>query len=783
MKITLNTGSVALLLGGQVCVASFSHQTQEVAPRIGSLFNPATDAFSSLSILADKITAANNGDVIDLHDQGFRPNSTSAADLGTIIDSDKKNITIKNGYFCGAPELTWVDTGADNIYYADLGDFFTLSNGVVSETGASSLRCYLLDPAADAEPLFHQFPMWNSEFFLLNDTCEHENFISLDPNTDTVHTISGNNQTDDITGFTIAKTETLDIIKRYLDVIGYDPDKVGILFVAGQNRQASAALQTINPVYQTPGDPNTNLLSVTFTFQETNSVFYNNYFRFSFHGATSAAEGLEPGFFSLAYGENKVYYRPVATGNPTKACLPMASCLFDMQDADADFRLENCDLVGCRLVDQTGLIRTYRTGGTTKAYISKCRLTHAGESVRGWTSADNTEFYRALYSVHRYAGSGQLFDRCSFIGINSASAFLAGTPDHNEEPFTVQRCFFMMPLSAHGQCISIYSDSYQNAKIIGNIFVNNKSAITWQHSGNSAIPIPGNVTPYGCRIENNLFVRTRGFNTGGTVEAQSLNQIQAQATLTGIGATMPFYFRHNTLMADHRVVKDTDSNDLCRTININPYSYSGTGMDWTDSRFESNITGAFGGIQGASNSQAYTKSNCTMYRSWNPGTFNQRWYDQDFRMDIMRYRDIIQTPDDDVDKHYEQCIKPHFDYDTLTVTSGSPLATAAADGGPIGHRFAVTPPLNVIENLNWDFSYTYSPELVLPEFTTAQMLAYDPAGEGNTMTTTSSASPGNGFIAGWGYENIPASYWYGVSDIELLDTTIGTILGPIDFTP
>lgn len=655
--------------------------TSEVAPsQIGSTFDPASDTFETLSDLQALVDAATTGDTLDLSDRGFRADQYYDVSTGNgYVDVGAKNLTFEGGYFSGVAPLTWSETSpSSGIYEADL-DATLCSDYLETE-----VTNWLVDPHASASPQFHVFPelpiTYEPEFSL----CPDSSFDALarsyvsGKSAVTVHTTNGDNSpSGDITGFTIGNTYGwYDDWRDYLTSAG----NRSVLYVGSPNLPYSNAISSVvdSPIAKT----------IRVNFSQNGPRFSNSFRRFCFHG-TGTGVALAAGEYHIDPIGHKIYYRPVGTAPDDRVGIPSQGIIMRSASADS-IALRDCTIVGGNgdAVNPGAVLSTGSEVTLTRSVVDRVYSGIFGGSV-------NISDCKFTNAAKRFVSASGTIDRCMFYNSVASSAILMqGEP--SDGPYIIRRSLFRMPRSVHGQAVSLYQNSYQNAIIEGNVFHNCRQALTYQDNSNSGQW----VFDAGLIVFGNLFFTNKTYLDGNIVEP-NFNGFQVNAQTNGhVVGSIPVEMRYNTVLVDWSEIPYTDDRYRFAMVNLTD---STSNISLTS---ESNIFGAMVLLNLGEDDSREEFSNAYMLpqdrvQSGSGILIGENQYALFYNggSENSEHEDFLST------------YGTHYNTTTLQVASGSAISTAAADGAAIGHRFRRMPTLTELESMDYDWSYTFDPML------------------------------------------------------------------------
>ena len=315
----------------------------------------------------------------------------------------------------------------------------------------------------------------------------------------------------------------------------------------------------------------------------------------------------------------------------------------------SNLKMTDCHLHSCRL----GI-------SGARADLNECVVEHSSD--RGISVTDGSTVTRSVFrDIQNRSGV--------IIQTKNANA---GTPILQS---VVRDCYFNMPASAHGQPISLYRCSWQNAVIEHNIFDDCQRAISFQPNTSSS----GRRTTAGdLRIANNLIVYNDPVDSlPGGQSTISFNG--ATDEHLGSGTSQRVTFEYNTVVILEDVLDDPSSYTLW-TVDLQKLIHS-------DVRVEGNVSGIINASM-----QENEDGSLPHWRSGN-------------LMMLRRYGETYGEYDLPTPESVEDVLDPG----TLTMRSYG--SNSAADGGPVGIRWQAHPDPDELYSLGvrWADVYPASP--------------------------------------------------------------------------
>lgn len=449
--------------------------------------------------------------------------------------------------------------GSDELNSLFSGSSIVYSDGNSESTALSKGDVYSWNPTTkelDMNVLYYRNNtseefVYDKRSYNQQDAVEYPSFnvgdIITDSVTNETYTITEstleNVKFGQIYGFKITDSTFLSEFSNYVSDIGVN---YRIFDRSGAN--------TIGVSVPKTWDSNTGVL--LYDENITNTSYSGSYYEFSLIGnakiLNSFPSDLPCYTFDLQNG--KVLYKP-QNSNPTGAYIPnMPICLF----YGSGITFENMKFISGAYDGRPGTTPGFLRRNITvdQTNIINCEFRQNAYSIR-FTGSGKCNLVNTIFSdIYERAISGfvdgSTADGNMFAYIQSRSAIFASseprTPNTTPvEKTTFKNNFVYMPAAIHGQGLSLYIDSWQNADVRHNIFYNTLRAMSMQpQNGQEQIAGGGHL-----KIENNLIFadnflyplpggqRTIAFNGisdsflpdgGGTAEIKS-NTVYARESL------------------------------------------------------------------------------------------------------------------------------------------------------------------------------------------------------------------------------------------------------------
>ncbi len=505
---------------------------------VGSSFAPLTGTWETYATLQSELDAVADGGTLDLTGRGFAP--TSLSQTGTGFDlAAAKSVTVTGGFFSGAPyNLTWTDVG-NGAWEA------TIPTNIVDSLKIGNSNRHLVDFEAAVEVYAQQFPDYPANWPVTEfDHAANPSYFAHDASSNAILSNVVTDAGDKVVSFDITDAATIAATEAYLMDGSFGKS---ILWKLTPNVSGSMPLASVTQ----PGGTGTAISIVpesSFGGDYVEGDPKKDYFSFAFHGQSPA--DLGSGEFCMDAANSVVRYKPVTPGRPDFASVAsMVQCVDARTDAGTTSTFENCTFSNTAPSGTVGQIYTYLNDG--QLVVRNSRFDHGKESVRGNGKFYYCDFYRFSERTIGSAGPGLVVENCSFRagGCTNSAILTQGVLPGEENRIKIQRNYFSISKSTHGQGISLYKDSWQNALVKDNIFHNCKVGLTYQHNKEGASVTTGD--GYALAVENNLFFVDNVYTPDGLVNQPSLAQVVEQMETGHLDTLNPqVRFRHNTLMYD-----------------------------------------------------------------------------------------------------------------------------------------------------------------------------------------------------------------------------------------
>lgn len=608
--------------------------------------------FASLSSLEALISSATEGDTIDLEGKHYRPADMTEADSYDLGVAISKDITLSNGTISGTLDTTWTESTTAGIFYTDIP---TSTNSNVDYTDP---RVYIIDDAqTDAPYLQARRQDSRDEYKPYNGLSKSDIWYNMD-GTDGTRTMSGN----------FATSITADAsVKAEWDAY----------FSGGASGTTTMFLGLPNLV-STVENSSYNSSTGELTFSAPTDLDVVSYMHVIFSGLDPATY-LEPGEYCFRASESRIYYRPV-NGSAASARVPAMTKLFRTTVAQKTLTLDGCTLYGTMEGNDSsaGAISSAQLGADAGVFA-----TRNGTTMRHCASAisinkidlQDSNFYEFTRRFASGCQSGQALRNYFGNAANQSIIFFGFSS--TADPILVRDNMFNLPASTHGQAVSLYQDSWQNAEVDHNIFYNCQRALSFQPGGGS----DGDTSNVGSfEFTNNLYyvdeIRDDPVLSGQTGFAWNAGDAP---DLDGLGQVVEI--RNNTFVLSQDLYDNSATNNAQQTLR----------MSFSNSEFLPFFT--------ANNimptriiptAADYSASTETGHASLN----NAQWGTHPIN-EAFAQSDISSTGFSGV-----------FDLSTLTTTGA--WSTAASDGGAVGIRWNSVPAASDLATLGRTWASTYT---------------------------------------------------------------------------
>lgn len=600
------------------------------------------DDWSTWDELRDLILAAPDGSVLDLRGRGFRPAAIGEAP----ISNDGKSLTLMGGRLTGAWELDWVPH-AGGLFIANL-DLSWLNN---------DHRVYLIDEAQSVVPGLVQIPSPPEEFAAYRFGRTPSWWTIRDSNevNGVIHTDRGDNVIGGlITGITINDAAIRGEIAGVLGANGLAD--VVVMYHASSNYTTCDGIASWNHG------------SGRIQFTGTNAITYNGYMRFCLSGGTE----LEPGEYSFVPSANQVWYRP-RNGDPSSAELPVTKEILHLTGGTAVVQLIGVTLNGATLAPSgTAAL----VGGAISRLVARdCHFSTAQSGIYSLPVDLERCYFHQFDRFGVQTESGARIENVEIRDTARSSAILVmggeGAPADALPETVIRRCLISIPASVHGQCVSLYTCSWQNATIEENIFLNSRRAIAFQPN-----PVESLRRTSAGRfiVRNNLFVLADlpWGEVGGGQKLVAFNKDPDDH----LSLDQKVKFCHNSICINANVL----GGDL----------NAGAGVDISKLRrsevtVESNIVANVNAPPVSEGGPPHRRFGNLLWL--NPPGYGSAWGSSD-----------LPTPN-----HEGQL------FDSSLLLPRGIAATAASDNGPIGIRWARVPSMEEVGLLGVDWAEHFVP--------------------------------------------------------------------------
>ncbi|MAB72916.1 MAG: hypothetical protein CMJ54_10470 [Planctomycetaceae bacterium] len=527
--------------------------------------------FETFAVLRDLLNQTPAGATLDLDGRSF------AAVVGDTWVSSPAPITVTNGTIYGAIKLDWTSSGNENFVTAGLGDEIEIDFSAKVIDKFSSVTPTLAvwpDPPASVR----EYPTTlNDSWIVVRDHAGTMN--------GTVDTLGGVNASGyRITGFQITNPAILAQLRSALD--GIDVSKMVMFHHSMNNIVGVTRIESWSP--------STGVMVV----DSSESLEYSSYLSFILAGSESFIR--RPGDYAISVGQKEITYWPASGSDGTAAMYPILPVIWWDLGSNATV-FEDVDFIGGNM--RGGAPALYRWDGTQGTPIfRRCEFRSGGSGIRGSAEIYDCEFHQ-MVGRGAAVGDGAIIERSRFTGMEKSSAILvmAGQGVASDVPVRktiIRDNFFSLPLANHGQGISLYHCSWQNAIVEHNIFLDCQRAISFQNGGVLR------ETPGELRIENNLVIvddprgiadfgqQTVSFNSGSSTHLDERQKVFIRSNTIVGNPDVPGAGRWSIDLAYMQVETRRIENNFVASISACPESPDNNAQQHANNFFAQPLWGA-----------------------------------------------------------------------------------------------------------------------------------------------------------------------------------------------
>ena len=433
--------------------------------------------FLTLSDLEAAINGATEGDTIDLQGSHYRPADMAEADSYPLGVAVTKNITLTNGTISGTLDTTWTESATPGIFYTDIPSS-TNSNVTYDDP-----RVYLIDDAQTDAPYLQSRRQDTRDFY--------KPYNALSKN-DTWYDLSGVEGSRTLVGDNAVSITAGIGVKAQWDSY----------FAGGAAGTSTIFLGTPNLVSAVPNasyDSGTG----TLTFSKPTDLDVSSYMFVTFSGLDPDTF-LEPGEYCFRGGEGRIYYRPV-NGSAAEARVPAMTKLLRITTNQKTLTLDNCTVFGTlEGADSSAGVVSSSTSGATAGVLATrngTTMRHCAAAVIGCKiDLQDSTFDQFTKRGGSGVSSGQVLR--NYFGNSANQSPLYFGYSSTADPILVRDNIFNLPASAHGQPISLYKGSWQNATVDHNIFYNCQRILSFQPDSQTDLGDPTQIGSF--NFTNNL---------------------------------------------------------------------------------------------------------------------------------------------------------------------------------------------------------------------------------------------------------------------------------------
>jgi len=477
---------------------------------------------------------------------------------------------------------------------------------------------------------------------------------------------------------------------------------------------------------------------LTFTLQAGNTFkFATSGYCDIILGGILDASLLSAGQYAISPTDNLIFYKP-ADGNPNNALIPTCTKILQL-GANTTFSnfsiyggFEGGDAIGCQLYAPSVASLT----------LSSCMMKYGNQGIR-CNHLSIQDSVMDSYLDLGISATSITADNCAFMeSANRPFVFIQteAPPSANAAGLAaslIENCFFTEEYTTHGQALSLYKDSWQNAIVRNNIFYNCVRAFSAQHT-----EVGDRWSGDGLEFifENNLIYwdsdSVSSYSTGQTTVSMILDDTHLELE------DHKSYFRHNTVLLDSSLYSVANTENDC--------SIDTQQLGNSKCICESNITGTIRLIAAGD--------------SWN----NQdgQWQYRNAKFGIGgRYNALTGFGETDLSMAQATTLLNYTDNieNGFSVKSGSSWRTAASDSKTIGVRFNPMPTPAALASLVLNpigWSSTYVPQSI-PAF--SETLVFTPTASNDRVNEDDDFRP---------YGLVEATYTGGTSNQTVAHTNL-----------
>ena len=453
----------------------------------------------TLSELQDIIDAAGSGDTIDLQGAYFGAGPIGVHGTVQSIREHGKALKIKNAVLSGTCELDWVrDSSRPELLVgameSDLG--FETVTGLTNVTPANpgDPLGYLVNFGEGVRPRLavwppppenrREYPAAFSPNWIVIRGDGGDGVVNGIVETEAGPDVVGSR----ITGFQILDAGERQRISEALD--GLDVTQLSLLYRAGANQVVNVRIASWNSA--------SGRLSIV---SEDKASKYTGYLQLAFTGSDRFI--TEEGQYVLDLDRKRVVVQLPGDGIDVR--MAAVSNIWSAASS-AELEFENVDFIGtnansgapCHFIKSPG------GAGEKRAVFRDCRFEMGYHGVRGSVNLFECRFEQ-FRKYDATVTDGVIAERNFFGSCERAECLTVMCPSNQGDQLPVRRSvvrdnFFTNPITNHGQGLSLYSNSWQNAVVDHNLFLDFNRAFSLQ-----AKP-PYRVTPGSFEFINNLIV-------------------------------------------------------------------------------------------------------------------------------------------------------------------------------------------------------------------------------------------------------------------------------------
>ena len=623
--------------------------------------------WESLGDLQLLVNATASGGTIDLEGRFFGAGALDSAGLTQFVRDHGKDLVIKNGLISGTRLVQWTrDPEQPQLLLGTLPSEseFSMLTGLsgASEASPGDAISPLLDFKRQDQPRLAVWPSppeerldfpasYNPNWIILrHETTGENNGI--------IETVDGNDVVGSrVTGFQITNPVQRSRVAEALE--GVDPSFLILIYRTGAN--------IVKETRVSSWDPNSG--KVEFAGE---GLRLSAFFQFAFTGSKKFI--TEDGQYALDLKRKQIAYQSTGDGTDVRIAA-LANLWLTPQVGGVEF--QGVTFVGTNANGSApSMVTKYHSGSIEhRSVLRDCTMMIGAHAVRG----DYDIFGTKVGPFRTYGVTvtdGTTVEKCFFYPVEKFECLtvmcdLANGVDVPVRPSVIRDCFFTNPITNHGQGLSLYNHSWQNATVEHNLFLDCERAFSFQSRS------PMRITPGVFRFANNLLI----FDD----PLEQLPNGQPTISFNGSLGDVHLDERQVVEVLSNTVVYNRDSVDPAAW--YAPMNIDLQRMTKSTAVVANNIAASINACAQADDSKAHLRSNNLLYRpGWDAG-----WGQTD-----------LQTP---------ASFEAIFDFEYLAPQGYARFS--ASDGGQVGFRWGGSPTMSEVRSLPDDW-YEVWPALEIP---------------------------------------------------------------------